>query len=351
MDKDGCELRVASTEYRWPENCIQQQPMSLTEDMVSEQVDQPPKRYASRVRWMAIIYVVLNIISIAIIIAIVWRLRFFITLSQRSNVETLTIAIIFVLAAYYLVSTFRGFIGAMRMLWLNLPALWTSDEKGKARIENGKQAALKASSKSKSAYFDKAVALEGKSGEAIKWQVSDQNGKLGELQVEGVKATYYPIKRGMNNNIFEFLVSHLERAIQKRDGEAQLQITQWSTIDEDQASSYYSMVQAFQSLEGQLGKGRVWPTVEITQNDVDKIQQELTGLVPALRNQSLLPDLEYAVEYNVPVLPEPLGFVKLTRNDNRADAVLTMGCAVFVMLFIMAVLTFFILLPPWVPSK
>jgi hypothetical protein len=56
------------------------------------------------------------------------------------------------------------------------------------------------------------------------------------------------------------------------------------------------------------------------------------------------------VEYNVPILPEPLGMVRLTRRENRADPLISMGCASIVMLFVMAVLTFIILLPPWVPS-
>src|SRR5689334_8234194 len=99
--------------------------MALAEKIIKEHVTRDPQRYAARVRWMAAIYISLNLISIAIIVAITWRVRFFITLTQRSNVETLTLAIIFVLAVYYLASTFRGFIGSIRMLWLNLPRLWS----------------------------------------------------------------------------------------------------------------------------------------------------------------------------------------------------------------------------------
>ena len=84
---------------------------------------------------------------------------------------------------------------------------------------------------------------------------------------------------------------------------------------------------------------------------MDTIQQEIRKLLPALRNEAHLPKLEYEVNYNVPVLPEPLAMLQLTRRENRADPIVTMGCASIVMFFVLLVLVFFILLPPWVPSK
>jgi hypothetical protein len=300
---------------------------------------------------MALVYAALNILSLAIVVTILWRVQFFITLSQRSNVETLTLAIILILALYYVFTTFKGFVGALRLLWLNSPKLFSRGAESVAQAEQRKQRAMHAGKESKYTCLDKVVRVQGKPEEAIKWQVVDKYGKLGELELDGVKLTYYPLKDGMNDSIFEFMIDQLEAALQKQDLEATLEIVQWSTIDQDQASAYHSTVQAFQNLEKQLGKGTVWPTVEITEEDKDKIQTEIERLVPALRNESFLPDVEYEVEYNVPVLPEPLGFFKLTRRENRADPLVTMGCAGITMLVIMAVLTFFILLPPWVPSK
>lgn len=211
---------------------------------------------------------------------------------------------------------------------------------------------MKIAGNPKSAYFDQAIRLEGKQpAESIKWDIDDASGKLGTLEVEGVRATYYSLRAGVNNSLFAFLASQLEDAMQKRDLDAQLQITQCSSIDTDEASAYYSMVKAFQNLEGRLGGGPIWPTVEVSQEDVDRIGKQLQKLVPALRSECLLPDLEYEVEYTVSVMPEPLGFVQLSRNDNRADPVLSMGCAMFVMLGIMALLLFIIILPPGHPPS
>jgi hypothetical protein len=326
--------------------------LALAEKIVKEHITKTPDRYAKRVRWQAFIYFALNALSIVIIVAIAWRVQFFVTLSQRSNVETLTLAIIFVLSVYYLLSSSRGFVGALRILWLNSPAVLARSKEARERVEYRKHSALKTGGASKFACFDREVRLRGRPDEPIKWELADSAGKLGELVLEGVKVTYYPIKKGMNDSIFEFLADQLQATLKKQDLDANLPIVQWSTIDEDQASTYYCMVEAFRNLETQLGnKGPIWPAWEITQDDVDEVGQALNELVPALRNESLLPNLEYGVEYSVPVIPEPLAFLRLTRRDNRADPLITMGCAGLVMLFIMLLLTFIILLPPWVPAK
>src|SRR5207248_5483233 len=93
-------------------------PMALAESLVKERFTTNPQRYASRVRWLALIYSALNLLSFGIMIAIAWRVQFFVSLTQRSNVETLVLAIIFILALYYPITSFGGLIGAIRMAWL-----------------------------------------------------------------------------------------------------------------------------------------------------------------------------------------------------------------------------------------
>src|SRR5262245_61142016 len=170
--------------------------MSVAEKVVKERVHRSPETYATRVRWNAVIYFVLNLLSVAIAVTIVWRVKFFVTLAQRSNIETLVLAIIFVLAIYYIITTFKGFLGALRILWLNVPV---GDARNK---ENRKHRAVKTGGTTKYVCFDTAIVLQGKPHEPIKWEVGDRAGKLGDLEVEGVKATYYPIKDGINDSIF-----------------------------------------------------------------------------------------------------------------------------------------------------
>jgi hypothetical protein len=316
--------------------------MALAEKAIKEVVTRTAPRYDARVRGLAAIYVFLNLVSIAIIVTIVWRGQFFVTLSQRSNIETLTLAIVLVLAVYYVATTFSGFVGAIRILVLNA---------GDLNREDRKHRAMRPGTESKYVTFDQEIRLQGKPDQNLTWEVSDEAGKLGDLEIDGVKVTFYPQKDGISDTFFEFFADQIEDALKKRDLEASVQITQWSSIDEDQASSFYSMAKAFRHLERHLGtKEPLWPTGEITQEEVDEIGRRIRELVPTLRSESFLPHVNYAVEYNVPILPEPLGMVRLTRKENRADPLISMGCASIIMLFVMALLTFIILLPPWVPS-
>jgi hypothetical protein len=329
--------------------------MALSEELVKDKLTPSAGRYAGRVRWLAIVYIALNLLSRVLIVAIAWRVQFFITLAQRSNVETLVLAIIFVLGAYYLVSTFRGFVGALRMAWLNMPLLWARTPEARARIEHNKQDALRPPDKPNSAFFDQAVRLKGKPDEPIRWRVGDSVGEMGELELDGVRATYNPRRGGINNSVFEFISDQIENGLRQRGIQIDLQIVRWGSINVDEAASYYSTVRAFQSLERNMRQdgsvSALWPTVEIEQADVDRIQAELDKLVPVLRNESLLPNLEYEVEWSVPILPEPLGFMQLKRHENRADPVFTMGCATLIVLVILSAIVLFIIFPPWVPSK
>ncbi|HET9496038.1 MAG TPA: hypothetical protein VFR15_17560, partial [Chloroflexia bacterium] len=106
--------------------------MALAEKAIKEVVTQTAPRYDARVRGLAAIYVLLNLVSLAIAIAIIWRGQFFVTLSQRSNVETLTLAIILILSIYYIATTFKGFIGAFRMILLNASESNREDRKHRA---------------------------------------------------------------------------------------------------------------------------------------------------------------------------------------------------------------------------
>ena len=73
-----------------------------------------PAHYAKRVRWLAVVHVTLFVASLAGISLLIWRGEFFVTLSQRSNVETLTIA--FHTYATELLAAGMSLPGVMRLL-------------------------------------------------------------------------------------------------------------------------------------------------------------------------------------------------------------------------------------------
>jgi hypothetical protein len=345
--------------------------VSLTEDLVRK-ISQTEHQYRRRVNMMAGIYVLLNVTAIISIVIIIWYYKLFITVAQRSNMETLTLAIIIVLFSYLVVTTFGGVIGACKMLFYNLP--WggggetprqdgkskqdpgkeeqTGLPPGQRKIEERKQAALKSSKKEVSkAYFNIALEAEDKPDEPIRIPVADEAGKLGEMVIDGAEARFEATKRGISNTIFEYLLNQIQDCLHERDPEVDLQIVAWSTIDDEASSQYRSQVQAFRTLAGQLQKGPIWPTCYLTQGNIAYIRTRLREIVPYLRNEAFLPDVEYQAEYSLPIIPEPLGFISLKRTEQRADPVATMGCASLVTLGVMALLILFIFFPPWLPSK
>src|SRR5690348_4106258 len=95
--------------------------------------------YRKRVRWLAIVHVTLFVASLAGIALLIWRGEFFVTLSQRSNVETLTIAFFLLFFGYFAVITAHGAIGAVRIGLFHLRARLMRD---KARAQAAKIAAL-----------------------------------------------------------------------------------------------------------------------------------------------------------------------------------------------------------------
>lgn len=345
--------------------------MSLTEDLVRK-ISQTEHQYRRRVNMMAGIYVLLNVTAIISIIVIIWYYKLFITVAQRSNMETLTLAIIIVLFSYLVATTFGGVIGACKMLFYNLPlggGAETPRQEGKSRqdpgqeepsalaperrqIEERKQAALKPAKKEVSkAYFNIALEAEDATNQPIRIPVGDEAGKLGEMVIDGAEARFEAEKQGISNTIFEYLLNQIQDCLQERDPQVDLQIVAWSTIDDEKSAQYRSQVQAFRTLADQLEKGPIWPTCYLSKGNVAYLRTRLREIVPYLRNEAFLPDVEYQAEYNVPIIPEPLGFISLKRTEQRADPVATMGCASLVTLGVMALLILFIFFPPWLPSK
>ncbi len=333
--------------------------MSLSEDLVRK-LSKNERQYQRRVYLVAGIYLLLNVTALVSIAMIAWYYRFWVTTAQRSNVETLTFGLIVALFAYLVITTFRGGIGALRILFYHLPLPGAAPPQGKnskqpavAPQEARKQAALKpqGDEENKKAYYNIAFCPKDQPNEPIHIPVQDAAGSLGEIVLDGVEATFKAEKKGISNTVFEYLLNQLQDRIQAHDPEVQLQIVQWSSIDDEEAAQYHSQVQAFRTLAAQLDKGPIWPTQELSRDDIAYVTARVQAIVPALRDETFLPDVEYSAEYSIPIIPEPLGFVSLRRTEQRADPVATMGCAALVALGIMAILVVFLIFPPWLPSR
>ena len=84
--------------------------------------------------------------------------------------------------------------------------------------------------------------------------------------------------------------------------------------------------------------------------DCQTLEAALADICPALRDEGFLPHWDYEAEHKLPIIPEPLGLISLSRSEKRVDPVLSMGCAVWVVLALLGILVLFVLAPPWVPG-
>ena len=317
--------------------------------IVSQQGTRSVPEYRSRVRRLAIFYAGIVLFSTASIAMLVIGGRLFVTLAQRSNVETATIAVVIVLFAYLAAVSLRGAIGAVRIAMLNAPALFGAD---RTNVERRKQQALRWSDdKPASVFLNAMVRLAGGNDEPLEVELVDDHGSLGTLVIDGAELSHRDAPAHSSNSIFAYFEQQIEKLAEARDRNVRVSIIEWTSIDDESALRYGSLVTFSRRLERHLGCEALWPVVELTESDVDALRREARELCPILRNEAFLPDLEYEAEHRLPIIPEPLAFVTLSRSERRADPHASMGCAFVVTLVITILVAIMLWLPPWVPGK
>ena len=321
---------------------------TFIEQAIREPDVQSPQRYAQRVHRLALTYTVLCAGSIAGIVLVVWRAQFYVTLSQRSNVETLTLAFLLIFFAYLIVLSAPGAFGAARIAWYTLLArrqpTWEDGERRKMRALNT------TSGEPTTVALNLALERADHATEAFMLPVADRAGSMGEIVVDGAKLTYHhPLKEG-SNALLAFFVEQVNRTPSKRGAETRLDVVEWKSISDESAEEYLSLTQFARNLERRLGAEELWPKRILTDEDCARIEKQLTAVCPALRNEAFLPRWEYQGQHQLPLIPQPLGLISLTRSEKRVDPLASMGCAVVIVLVIVFILALIIIFPPWVPG-
>ncbi|GIW09912.1 MAG: hypothetical protein K6U89_05830 [Chloroflexi bacterium] len=315
----------------------------LEHTVVREPAVETVQQFASRPWRLAAAYAVLMLASLAGIVLLVWKGQFFVTLSQRTNVETLTIAFLLVFFGYLAVISMPGLWGALRLARFGLQARFGD----RAAAEQAKDAALAPlRGQPPSVVLDVMVVGEGG---PLRFELADEYGSLGVIAVDGATVTHQHTRGEGSYSVLAFLVHQINRCLRQRE-ERPVEIIGWGSTDDDLVAFLVSFTTFARNLEERLGGGPLWPRVVLTAAEEQRIQAALRAVVPALRNEALLPHWEYAAEHKLPLIPEPLGLVSLSRSERRADPVATMGCAVVVVLVILAIVVLLIVVPPWVPG-
>jgi hypothetical protein len=316
---------------------------------IKEQGTGSVPEYRWRVRRLAVFYAGIVLSGVTTVGLLLWHGRLFVTLAQRSNVETATIAVVILLFTYLTVVCFNGAVGAVRIALLNLPSVLGADPR---TVEERKQRALKWSQeKDGTVYLNALVRQSGCKDAPITIRLEDDFGSLGTVTIDGAQLSHQKAPAHSSNSIFAYFERRIEMLAEARDPQVRVSIVEWTAIDDESALRYGGLIHFSRKLEEHLGCQPLWPAVELTDGDIEVLRREARELCPILRNEAFLPDLEYEVEHRLPIIPEPLALIALTRSEKRADPHASMGCAFLVTLLMAALVLLMILMPPWVPGK
>ena len=301
-----------------------------------------PASLRRRTNWLIAIHLVLATAAITVLMLIVWRVRILITLAQRSNVETLVIAFVAIFLAYLLITTAQATIGALRILGYRAM--------GADRAQPALQRKARSDRKdTKRSHMN--VVVRGPSDQDVVVPIQDRYGKLCTLRLHLTEVVFEDAPQELTHSVLQLVVQTLGEIGTLEGTDHEPKVIYWDSLDEEQAEAYASQVGAFDRLEKALGKDSLWPAVRINEHDVEQIRQMLEEAAPSLRENLLLPDIEYTAEFTVPVIPEPFAFMQLSRKMSHADAVASMGCATLVVLVFLATVSWVLINPPWVPGK
>jgi hypothetical protein len=288
-------------------------------------------------------HLILTTAALAVVGLVIWRIQLLVTLTQRSNVETLVLAFIVVFLGYILVTTYRAAWGALRILFLR--AL------GRDRAQRWLQRYAERDEKeTKRSYLD--VLVRGPRKGPIEIPLGDRFGEMGRVRIEGTEIALLDVPVEVPLSAFQLVAKSLEKVGTTEGTHDERQIVFWGSIDAEGAAAYASQTRAFDRLAEVVGGGeRIWPRVTIDAEGIERLTRIVREATPILREALLMPDVEYEAEFSVPVVPEPFAFVQLRRRTQHADPAASIGCVTLAAVVMLALVAYVIVAPPWVPPS
>lgn len=320
--------------------------MDLGRALVREPDVATPSAYGRRVTRLAVIYLGLFGLSTAGVGIVASHGRLFVALAQRSNVETLVIAFVLLLFGYLALVSSAGAWGGARLL------LWRA-RRGLGRdalaVERRKAGALRYTRRGPTVALNRVLERADHPGEPFEIALRDEAGSAGRLLIDGARVTHLDAPGQGSNDLLAFFVRQVADAVTLDPDE--LDVVAWRAIDEEGFHEYAGLVDAFRALGKRTGGGtQLWPHVTLSAGQCAAVTERLALVCSAVRDEGFLPQREFQGEHKIPIIPEPLGIVSLSRQERRVDPLSSMGSSLMVVVVVLALVIFFILRPPWVPG-
>jgi hypothetical protein len=281
-------------------------------------------------------------------VLLVWQAKLFVTLSQRSNVETLTNAFFMLFFAYLAGISWRGAWGACKILYFVIIGLrldFLEHERRKAAaLQPPRQQAARAA-------VNFLIERVDQPGDAFELQVADQAGDLGRIKVEGVRIEHLQSRSDGSCELIAYFVEQVRQILGDRCADVRrLDVVEWGALDDEATEKFVVQADFARRLARHLGADELWPKVTLTPADCGELIARLRQICPALRYEGMLPAWEYSGEHKLPIIPEPLGIISLGRSESRVDALASMGAALAVVLIAFIAYVVIVIHPPWVPG-
>jgi hypothetical protein len=311
------------------------------------QVD-TPREYARHVRILGGTYFVLFFTSVAGIWVIVSQGKLFVTLAQRSNVETLTLAFLILYFFYLGILSFRGVwaLSKVATFWL------LGFVKPNEQVEKMRAQALgaPASEDRPTVALNVIIEAESRPHQEIEMKIEDRFGSLGHIRIRGARMEHHDAPRSGSYTLFPYITRMIQKLLRERGEPARLDIVEWLQIDDESLEKYLGQVEFARKLSRHFQCEEFWPTIRLRAEDIQKVERELSEICQHLRNELLFPQWEYSGDHKLPIIPEPLGIISLSRSEKRVDPIASMGAAALVSMVILALALWMVFYPPWVPG-
>jgi len=320
--------------------------MDIARRLIREPDVSDPQHYRRRVAELAAIYVAIFALSVLGVALLLLHGRLFVTLSQRSNVETLTIAFFLLFFAYIAVLSARGAWGGLRVAAFRVAARLGRDPD---RVERRKIAALGQSSKRRAVAVNLLLERADRPGEPFEVRVADEAGSVGTIWVDGARIEHRAGHRQGSNDLLAYFVRHVSKVLGVDPEE--LEVIHWKAVDDEGWYQYLAGVESMRLLGSRLGGAPFWPRLTLSRAQCEELERRMTAICRAVREEAFLPQLEYEGEHKIPIIPEPLGIISLGRRERRVDPLSSMGTALVIVAVAVALIVWFIVRPPWVPGR
>jgi hypothetical protein len=305
------------------------------------------RQYRRRVGQLAVIYVLVFLLSAVGIGLLLSHGRLFVGLTQRSNVETLTIAFFLVFFAYIGLLSSRGAWGGLQIIALRL---WGRLARKPAAVERRKIAKLGGPGRGASVAMNRMLQRADRPGDAFDIAIGDEIAPAGSIRVDGVKVQHRAAHRDGSNDLLAYFVRQVTEVAGIDPDE--LEVVSWATIDEEGWHQYVGLAESMRALGRRTGDGTpIWPSLTLTPDQCAAVEHRMSEICGAVREEALLPQLEFEGEHKIPIVPEPLGILSLSRREKRVDPLSSIGSSLVIVALVVGLLIWFIVRPPWVPGK